>query len=352
MRYLIVGTGAVGGYLGGRLALAGQPVMFVARPKQAESLRQTGLTLLEGGQASPLSTVRLETDLASACTAFDPQLILLAVKTYALEAVIQDLQRVTTPLPALVCLLNGLGNEQQLAKAFGPQQVIAASLTTAVQVSDPGTIQVEKARGLGLHAAHPLAPAFLEELSRAGLNPRAYANADAMKWSKLLTNLVSNASSAIVHWTPAQVYAHPGLFRLEVEALRETVRVMRRKRIPVIDLPGVPTTWFARVVGWPPALSRPLLARVVAAGRGDKLPSFVQDLARRHSEVEWLNGAVARQAEAAGLAAPANRVLCEVLMALVHGAEDLLAYRQHPERLLQRAAAGGVPGVTGYNPAG
>lgn len=352
MRYLVVGAGAVGGYLGGRLALSGQPVAFVARPAQADALRQTGLTLLEGDHSSPLPALRLESDLPSACAAFDPQAILLAVKAYALDAVITDLQHVSAPLPPLVCLLNGIGSMEQLAKAFGPEQAIAATLTTAVQVPSPGIIQVEKERGVGLHAAHPLTPALLAEFHAAGLSPRAYDRADSMQWSKLLTNLVSNATSAIVHWTPAQVYAHPGLFRLEVEALRETVRVMQSKRIPVVDLPGVPTTWLARVVGWPPALSRPLLARVVAAGRGDKLPSFVQDLARRRSEVEWLNGAVARQAQAAGLAAPANRVLCDVLTTLVRGMEDTLTYREHPERLLQRAAAGGVPGVTGYNPAG
>jgi 2-dehydropantoate 2-reductase len=352
MRYLVVGAGAVGGYLGGRLALSGQPVAFVVRPAQADALRQSGLTLLEGDHVFPLPGLRLESDLASACAAFDPQAILLAVKAYALDSVIADLQRVAAPLPPLVCLLNGIGNEEQLAQAFGPEQTIAASLTTAVQVATTGSIQVEKARGLGLHAAHLLTPALLAEFHQAGLSPRAYNRADSMKWSKLLTNLVSNATSAIVHWTPAQVYAHKGLFRLEIEALRETVRVMQRKRIPVVDLPGVPTAWFARVVGWPPVLSRPLLARVVASGRGDKLPSFVQDLARRRSEVEWLNGAVARQAETVGLAAPANRVLFEVLMALVRGVEDPLIYRQRPERLLQRAAAGGVPGVTGYNPAG
>lgn len=352
MRYLVIGAGAVGGYIGGRLALAGQPVVFVARPEQADSLRQTGLTLVDADRPSPLPGLRVEADPAAACSAHAPQAILLAVKAYALDPVIEALRRVTPPLPPLVCLLNGLGNEERLAGAFGPEQVIAATLTTAVQVSGVGTIQLEKARGVGLHAAHALTPSLVTEFSRAGLNPRTYDNAGAMKWSKLLTNLVSNATSAIVNWTPAQVYAHPGLFRLEVEALRETVRAMRRQGIPVVNLPGVPTKWFARVVGWPPALARPLLARAVASGRGDKLPSFVDDLARQRSEVQWLNGAVARQAEAAGRTAPANRVLCDVLTALVDGAEDPLVYRQRPEQLLRRAAAGGVPGVTGYNPAG
>ena len=352
MRYLVIGTGAVGGYLGGRLALSGQPVLFLARPAQGEALRSRGLTLNEADRVQPLPELHIETDLASACAPFDPQAILLAVKAYALDPVIEDLRRLPTPLPPLICLLNGLGNEASLAEAFGERQVIAAALTTAVQSPEIGTIQVEKVRGLGLHAAHPLAQQLLAEFDIAGLRPRAYAHPDGLKWSKLLTNLVANASSAILDWTPAQVYAHPGLFRLEAEALRETLRVMRRRRIPLLNLPGVPTHWLARVIGWPSALARPLLAGVVSSGRGEKLPSFVHDLARRRSEVEWLNGAVARQAEAVGLAAPANRVLRDVLMSLVRGDEDRRAYRHRPERLLQRAADGGVPGVTGYNPAG
>jgi 2-dehydropantoate 2-reductase len=217
-------------------------------------------------------------------------------------------------------------------------------------VTEPGAIHVERVRGVGLHAGHPLASQLLAEFEQAGLRPQGFPDAASMKWSKVLTNLVANATSAIIGWTPAQVYAHPGLFRLEVEALRETLRVMGRKAIPVVDLPGVRTRWFARVVGWPPRISRPLLARIVASGRGDKLPSFVADLARRRSEVEWLNGAVACQAEAVGLAAPANRLLCDVLLALVAGSVDPLDDRHRPDALLQRAAAAGVPGCTGYNP--
>lgn len=352
MRYLVIGSGAVGGYLGGRLALSGQPVLFLARPPQAEALRRSGLTLVEGGQAARLAEMKLESDLSSACSAFDPQVILIAVKAYALEAVIESLHRLPAPIPPLVCLLNGIGNEQRLSEAFGAGQVIAAALTTAVQVPSPGTVRVEKLRGLGLHSGHSLAPELLAELAAAGVNPRLVADAASLKWSKLLTNLVSNATSAILHWTPAQVYAHPGLYRLEVEALRETVRLMRGKGIPAVNLPGVPTAWFARLVGWPPGLSRPILLRAVTSGRGDKLPSLVYDLERRRSEVEWLNGAVAQHTQASGMAAPANRLLCNLLLALVGGAEDPQAYRGQPQRLLARAAAAGVPGVTGYNPAG
>jgi 2-dehydropantoate 2-reductase len=187
-------------------------------------------------------------------------------------------------------------------------------------------------------------------MQAAGLSPRGYPRLDSLKWSKLLTNQVSNATSAILGWTPAQAFAHPGVYRLEIEALRETAAVMRRSRIPFVDLPGVPVRSLAAVIHWPPQITRPLLRRVVVGGRGDKLPSFSYDLARRRSEVLWLNGAVADAAAQAGGAAPANATLTAVLMALVSGAEPADSYTNHPDRLLARASQAGVPGVAGYNP--
>ena len=75
-------------------------------------------------------------------------------------------------------------------------------------------------------------------------------------------------------------------------------------------------------------------------GRGDKLPSFSYDLARRRSEVLWLNGAVADAAAQAGGAAPANATLTAVLMALVNGAEPGDSYTNRPDRLLAHASHG------------
>ncbi len=351
MRYLVLGSGAVGSYVGGRLALSGQPVLFLGRPLQVDAFRRHGLTIVERGETKHIPSIRAEADLQAAFAAIDPQVMLLAVKAYALEGVIGALRDFDLSLPPLVCLLNGIGNEQRLAETFGPSRILAAALTSAVQAPTPGTVQVEKRRGVGLVSGHSLSPTLLAEMSTAGLNPSAVQDASSLKWSKLLTNLVSNATSAILHWTPSQVYRHPGLCRLELEALRETLRLMRLRGIQVVDLPGVPTKLFARVIGWPPAISRPILRRAVTSGRGQKLPSFVYDLEQRRSEVAWLNGAVARESLAMDIAAPANHLLNHLLSALVNGAEDPLAYRGRPERLLAMAAAEGVPGVTGYNPA-
>lgn len=99
-----------------------------------------------------------------------------------------------------------------------------------------------------------------------------------MKWLKLFTNLVANASSAILGMTPRAIFSDPQLFRFEREMLRECLRVMRAGRIPVTDLPGTPVRLLALAVQrLPHALAQPVLARAVGGGRGGKMPSFYLD---------------------------------------------------------------------------
>lgn len=348
MRYLVYGAGAVGGYLGASLALAGLPVTFYDRPEVAESLRQNGLTLERAGQSHRLPAPAVATDLARVLP--PPEVVLLAVKAYDCAAAAETVRQALAPGVPVVCVLNGIGNEATLAAALGPGRVLAASLTSAIQRLEGGVLRVEKARGIGLHAGHPSSAALYSDFGAAGLKPRLYRDADGMKWSKLLTNLVANATSAILDTSAEEVFRHRGLYRLEVEALRETVRVMRALGLRPVNLPGVPAGLLAAAVFLPDILTHPILRRAAASGRGEKRPSFAYDIGRGRSEVGWLNGAVVAQAARLAIAAPANGVLTELLTALVEGRREPASLRGRPERLLAEAARAGVPGLKGYNP--
>jgi len=344
VRFLIYGAGAVGGYLGGRLAEAGHDVVFLARPALAAVLRAQGLRLEEGTSARTLTHFEVLTELPRGLDLGPEAAVLLCVKTFdgaAAAVALRAHPRLTAPV---VCFLNGIGSEQMLAEALGADRVIPATLTSAVEMRAPGTVRVERARGLGL-AGDAASRAVAQALLEGGLKVRRYADGAAMKWSKLPTNIVANASSAILGWSPGAVMRHPGLYRLEVEALRETFRVMRREGLAPVDLPGVPITWLARGIFLPPYASRPWLSRAVARGRGDKLPSFHRDLGLGRSEVRWLNGAVVDHGERDGVTTPANAVLQSTLLALVEGRDDPVSWRDRPERLLQRSREAGVPGI-------
>jgi 2-dehydropantoate 2-reductase len=84
-------------------------------------------------------------------------------------------------------------------------------------------------------------------------------------------------------------------------------------------------------------LSRPLLAKAVGGGRGEKMPSFHIDLhgGRGKSEVDYLNGAVVRFGAQVGVPTPANRLLNDTLLALTKGDIPLDTYAHQPEKLLQ-----------------
>jgi 2-dehydropantoate 2-reductase len=237
-----------------------------------------------------------------------------------------------------LCLQNGVENEARLAAALGEQGVIAGTVTSAIGRRAAGDIFLERLRGVGVAAGHSLSKRLSAALNDAGLNARLFPSAAEMKWSKLLTNLLANATSAILDMTPAEVFAHPSLYRLEIEGLREALRVMKAQSLKVVDLPGTPVRLLALGALLPNFLSKPLMQRSVGKGRGAKMPSFHIDLyaGRGKSEVDYLNGAVVRFGERLGVPTPVNRLLCETLLALTEGKIPMEAFRHKPERLLDK----------------
>jgi 2-dehydropantoate 2-reductase len=159
-----------------------------------------------------------------------------------------------------------------------------------------------------------------------------------MKWSKMLTNLPANATAAILDMTPAEVFANPELFRMEMRMLRETLAVMRSNHVRVVDLPGVPVRALALGTRLPEFVAHPLMLKAIGGGRGGKMPSFHIDLhsSRGKSEVDWLNGAVVRYGEQVGVPAPVNKLLTETLLALTKGELSMDIYVHKPEKLLAR----------------
>lgn len=350
MRYLIFGTGAVGGLLGGSLALAGQEVVFLARPALAEALRSRGLHLTGDIPTRTLPNPLVETNLHAALAHGRPDVILLTVKSYDVEAAGRDLASVFEIPPPVVSVLNGIGNEETLAAWIGEAQVIPATLTTAVQISPQGEVRVERSRGIGLAGSHPLLPALRRELESAGMRVRMYSDPARMKWSKLMTNIVANASSAILGWSAAQVYQDSGIARLEIEALREVLWAMRRLGLSPVNLPGVPVALMGLGLRLPAAWIRPILGRMVSRGRGDKMPSLHYDIGRGKSEVAWLNGAVLQVDEAGGKNTPANALLFETMARLVEDGSAAPSFSNHPARLIELAVRRGVQGMERYSP--
>lgn len=337
MRFICFGLGAVGTYIGGSLMEAGYKGVFIERPVVAEKVLQRGLRLQLSDGLHLIPQVEVVSSVDEALQRGDFDVAILAVKSYDTEPVAQAIYPYRQEFPPVFCLQNGVENEGVLKKVLGEEKVIPGTLTSAVGRGAEGEIFLERLRGVGLISAHPLAPALYKALWASGLKPCYCHSADGMKWTKMMTNLTANASSAILNMTPAEIFDHPGLYWLEMEQLRECLRVMRRLKIPVVNLPGVPSVLLGIVVRYfPIGLSRLFLRKAVERGRGAKMPSFHIDLysGRAKSEVDYLNGAVVRFGKQCGVETPVNAILTHVLLAMTTGEISSSAYAGKPEKLL------------------
>lgn len=354
---LIIGAGAIGSLVGGKLALAQQQVTLVGRPPFVEQVRARGLQLTDEQGTHTIRKLRAAASMLEAYdrsqSAFD--LAIFTVKSYDTAAAIAELQQALAdtgaPPPALLSLQNGVGNEEILARIAAP--VVAGSITTPVSVAGPGIIRVDKPRyGLGLAqwqrqgdkerpTTETVFSGVCEVMRLAGFAVKMYPNAAGMKWTKLLMNITGNATCAILNEPPETVFADKRMVDLEIRAWRETLAVMRAAQIAPVDLERYPFGKLAPLIRYAPmALIRPVLRKQIGGARGGKLPSLHIDLHgdKGKSEVRWLNGAVAEKGKAVGIATPVNTLLTETLLRLVEHPQERGGWKNAHDRLW--AAAG------------
>jgi 2-dehydropantoate 2-reductase len=341
IKVLSFGAGAIGTYIGGSLALAGNQVVFIEQAEAAQELRQRGLRLdltIRRNSVFTIqdSSVTFVSSLEEALLSGPFDIAIYALKSFDTAIALEGMKPYTGQLPPILCLSNGVDNEPAISALLGPDKVIAGTVTSSVGRRAVGDIVLERLRGIGVADRHSLSLFIAEALNAAGLNARLFLQSAEMKWSKMLTNLPANATAAILNMTAAEVFAHPGLFRLEMRMLRETLAVMRANHIHVLDLPRVPVRSLALGTRLPEFIAHPLMLKAIGGGRGGKMPSFHIDLhsGRGKSEVDWLNGAVVRYGEKAGVLTPVNQLLTSTLLALTKGDIPLETYARQPEKFI------------------
>ncbi|MFH2102206.1 MAG: 2-dehydropantoate 2-reductase [Chloroflexota bacterium] len=345
MNILIFGAGAIGTYIGGSLLLSGHQAVFIEQQGVVDVLRQRGLRLdltvdkrrnqTDAFLIDP-SGYRCVPSLAEALRHGPFDLAVFALKSFDTAAALEGMKPHRDQMPPLLCLQNGVDNEPAIAALLGPDRVIAGTVTSSIGRLAAGDIVLERQRGVGIAGGHPLSDSLAAACGDAWLNPRLYPRAADMKWSKMLTNLVGNASAAILNMTPREVFAHPGLFSLEMAMMSEALAVMEALGVKVVDLPGTPVRALALATRLPAFISKPLLVKAVGGGRGGKMPSFHIDLhsGRGRSEVDWLNGAVVQQGELTGVPTPVNRLLTTTLLALTRDERAIREYDHQAQKLL------------------
>jgi len=314
VKVYVVGRGAVGTYLGELLRGIGNDVAYAPR--------------------DVAGVAPVEADLA-----------LVTVKAYDTPGAIETLRRalVRGSAATIVTPQNGVGNEELLAAAFGPDRVVAAALTVPVDAGAGGIGVAARGGGIafapvGRSSAHNW---LLAAFAAAGLETRAVEDYRSLKWSKLALNVVANAACAILDVLPERLVRDRAAFDCELRAVRELSAVMKAQHLAAVDLPRYPVRALFAVAALPASLARAILASRIAGARGAKPPSLLLDLrgAKHRTEVDVLNGAVASAAREARVAAPVNATYARVLNAIAAEPQRWNAYRGRPGALVAEVLA-------------
>ena len=219
MRVCIYGAGAIGGYLGGQLALAGADVTLIARGPHLEAIQQNGLTLRIGGEervAHPRSTH----DPAQAGI---QDTIILTLKAPSVPQIVDSLQPMMDAHTSVVTAVNGIpwwyfyeldspwrnhslqsvDPQGQQWKKIGPERAIGCVVYPACEVIAPGIIEHMQGNRFTLGEPSGLKTARVQQLSKAFINAGFKAPIRSQIrneiWVKLWGNLCFNPISALTH---------------------------------------------------------------------------------------------------------------------------------------------------------
>lgn len=288
MRILTVGAGATGGYFGARLARAGRDVTFLVRPERAATLRARGLRVTGPGEEIAL-TPQLVT-AGELTRTYD--LVLLSVKSTALEAATRDLAPAVGPGTAIVPLLNGMAHLDHLAGRFGDAPVLGGVAKVVTTLNGHGDI-VRMAPPTvlltGERDGRPSArvDAVREVLAGAGIDTPEVPDIVAAMWHKWVFIAALVAVTSLARGAVGEVNAVPGgsEFGLAVLAEAAAVSAAAGHPVPESELAGT--------------------ARTLTAPQSSLTPSMYRDLVAGHpTEVEHVFGDLAARARALAVPTP------------------------------------------------
>ncbi len=320
-RVWVVGGGAVGGSMASLLSFAGHEVGLLVKPTQVDWLRKKGFVLRSGG--APRRTGR-ELTVAARPEELppDPDLAVLAVKSFDTASVLAGLAGRIPERTVLASLQNGIANEDAVAAAFPRHGVAASVICASLELEERGEARWADDRG-GLGGAcfqgdcEKVRKVWSDIFSSTGMEclwVEGERASQCLKWSKLMLNIGFNALNSVTGKSSAELLADPRTGRLAVRAMREGFAAMRALSLEPVDLPGFPVSKLHFVTVLPFDWGRRLLAW--RAGRtAEAAFSMRQDVLRKrqHTEIDELNGAVVAVCREVGLPVGANAKLAEMV---------------------------------------
>ena len=304
MRIVILGSGGVGGYFGGRLAAAGSDVTFVARGAHLAALRRNGLKItsprgnLHIPQIKTAETIR-EIEVAD--------LVLVGVKLWDTESVAASLKPIAERGAAIISFQNGVHKDDVLREYMPADSIMGGVCYIAAAISEPGVIEhtgTMQRLVFGEYGRRKSArgEAFLAACQTAGIDAELSDAIERLIWEKFvfLVGLSGMTSKFRTPIGPIRENAEKRAMLLET--MREVVAVGRAKGVPL--RPDFAEDRLAFCDTIPATMTSSMQ---VDLERGNRL------------ELPWLNGAVVDLGAQLGVPTPANTAIVEALAPYVQG---------------------------------
>jgi 2-dehydropantoate 2-reductase len=331
---LIFGAGAIGQWLGALLASAGASVQLHGRPGVAEAVAARGGIILNGSDPIPLEfSTSLEEIQGRRYSC-----VICTVKTYAVRSALEELRSARPSFGDVVSFQNGWGTEEHYIELFPRHKLWTLTTTRAVAIEEPGVLNGSDKGGLAIapwehEGTSSTSPIELRRLPIPLVQPERGKD---QKWSKLLLNVMGNATGAVTGLAPREYASHPRLMRLELSLVREAMAVGRAMGIRRVALPGFNIPAFcAAIEKLPLALMAPIVGKKMSGARGEKLPSLFEDLQHPDaaSEIDAMNGAVVAEGTRLGVPTPYQSLLMEAFQRCRREPPFWERLRNNPDRL-------------------
>ncbi|GDY34931.1 2-dehydropantoate 2-reductase [Acidovorax sp. NB1] len=312
MHFIVLGAGAIGCYVGGRLAAHGQAVTLVGRAYALQPIAAQGLRVsdLDGfDRTVPAKALRLAATLAEAAPGAD-SIVLLCVKSGATESAARELAAACAPGTPAVSLQNGVDNVARVQALAPGLQVLAGMVPYNVVLrgahvhrATAGHLQLQRDA-----ATERIAPV----LAAAGLATVLPPDIRAVQWGKLLLNL-NNPVNALSDLPLRQELLDRDCRRVFAALQTEALGVMARAGIQPAQVTAVSPTLLPHVLRLPNWLFTRLAKRMLQIDATARSSMWDDLEAGRVTEIDALCGAVVRLAAQQGMAAPLSARMCELL---------------------------------------
>jgi 2-dehydropantoate 2-reductase len=318
MRFAILGSGAVGGYFGAKLARAGQDVAFIARGAHLDAIRSTGLEI----QSAKLGDFTIRASAESDTTKVGPvDVAIVSVKAYDNATALPMLAPLVGPDTVVLTLQNGVDSTDEVAAVVGKERVLGGTTYVATALERPGVIvQTGVHRSIifgevfGLPGA---APSNLRDANN--VTPRVQRLADALAAADIHVTAVSDARVPI--WDK-YVYlvafsGFTGASRLPIGPIWKFPHVQEMFYAAAREIAALAAAEGVTISQDRFDTLRDYMANIPPSTRSSLLIDLEQG---KRIEVEALQGAAVRRAAKHGLQLPIVSTLYAVLKAWEGGA--------------------------------